>query len=141
MSDLTYDESRWPLVIATSPPEPIDEEQITLLYKRVDQWLARKTDVGIVMDPSQCTSFGPGARNQITLEVAKRPTFYKYVIMGVVMKSTFQRGAVTALHWLVPPKHPWGAFSDRAAAEKWVSQKLAERQTERLRSHAAAASP
>ena len=124
MSEILFDESRFPLVIATFREVPTSEEFETFVA-RLDALLARGRHA-CILDATQAGPLPAVLRRrqaewnaQRTLIVIRRSAG-----VAIVVTNPLVRGTVTAINWLHPPPYPLKLVATRAEAEAWCVERL-----------------
>ena len=124
MSEVRFDESRFPLVIgsfgATTGPEEFEA-----FLTRLSILLARGRHA-FVLDASQAGPLPALLRRRQAAWNAENTTtiIRRSAGVAIVTTSTLVRGTVTAIHWLHPPPYPFTIVATRAEGEAWCLGRL-----------------
>ena len=124
MSEIQFDESRFPLVIgsfgATTGPEELEA-----FLTRLIALLARGRHA-FVLDASQAGPLPALLRRRQAEWNAENTTtiIRRSAGVAIVVTSTLVHGTVTAIHWLQPPPYPFTIVAARADGEAWCLERL-----------------
>ena len=123
---LDIDESGFPLVVATFRGE-LTVSLLTTYFARVDVWYEDRLEYACVFDISRCDVPSAADRKQIAAAMAAYEIKVERFCVGAAMVATnpLIRGAVTAILWIHPMKHPHAVVATRQAAralcEGWLA--------------------
>ncbi|MBL8741494.1 MAG: hypothetical protein JNK04_10385 [Myxococcales bacterium] len=125
-SDIIVDESCFPLVFLTFPPQ-VDAEMVTKFCARYDRMLDRGRPFANVTDVTLVTE-RPAATIRKQLAEWSRSNDARMVKLSRgdarVVRSSLIRGAMTAVGWLHKPKTPEEWFSSKEDAIAWAIKQL-----------------
>lgn len=121
------DDTRWPLLTAIATEVTTDRvsDAIDEMYRAFDAALARKERFTTLFDMRGAVS--DAARRQrlahwIDNHRSKLRSYH--AAHAVIVESTFERGVVTAMLWLVPMFEHTRVFTDTQEAEAWLRTRL-----------------
>lgn len=126
------DESAFPLIVATFRGH-ITAELLALYFARVDAWCKAGRSYAAVLDIARAEMPSAAERRHIASEMAARDAAITRHCVGIalVLTSALLRGAVTAVLWLQPLKHPNVIVETRAEGRVvcagWLDESLQSR--------------
>ena len=122
---LEVDESAFPLVVTTFRGR-VTADLIATYLVRVDAWCKSQHQYAAVLDISRTDVPSAAERKHVAGAVAARDDANARYCVGtaVVLTSALLRGAVTAVLWLSPMKHPLTIVATRAEGRAWCAERL-----------------
>lgn len=117
----------WPLVRLELPagvdPRDVDQESF---YREVDALLARGERFASLHDLRYAERLDAGRRKRFADWLKSRHDELRRTVIAhaPLVGSALQRGAITALMWIVEPPCETKVFTDRPDAEAWLRQRL-----------------
>jgi hypothetical protein len=119
------DDSLWPMLVLTLPPSPKDEE-VAAYLKHLGTYRQRREPYALLVDTTHSLSFSARQRKMQSDHVRDGLPITRIYLKGIayVAESTFKRGVITAIHWLVKPPAPHEVFSTKAEAAAWLEARL-----------------
>ena len=124
MRDIVFDESRFPLVIATAMGSPAFAEYETFLA-RLEALLARSRHA-VVLDTSRVGLLPAMLRRRHNAWFAKHAPVLTEVCAGlaIVVTNPVVRATITATTWLQRPQYPFKVVATRSEGEAWCAEQL-----------------
>ena len=125
MAEPKIDDSRWPLVlvdwVGDVTLEEIDAhfEKMAMLTRR-----GRRFAVLVDMRGIEHQTAAHRQRGAEKLKSLAREAREAVVCTAHVVSSSIERGVLTAVYWLSAPPFETKVFTDRGAAQAWLSEKL-----------------
>jgi hypothetical protein len=109
------DESAFPIVVATFRGH-VTAEVLARYFARLDAWCSSGRSYAAVLDIARTSVPTAAERQHVGKEMAARDAAIARYCAGtaVVLTSALLRGAVTAVLWLHPLKHPHAIVATRA---------------------------
>jgi hypothetical protein len=116
---LQMDESAFPLVVATFTGH-VTADVVGAYFARVDAWCKDRRRYAAVLDISRTDVPSAAERRHVAKEMAARHAAITRCCAGtaIVLTSAMLRGAVTAVLWLQPMKHPVAIVATRASGRE-----------------------
>ena len=124
MSEIQFDESRFPLVIA-SCGATISPEELESFLARLSALLGRGR-YALVLDAREAEPLPPLLRRRQAEWNAEHTTRIIRCGGGVAIVATGAAilGTITAINWLHPPPYPLKVVATRAEGEAWCLERL-----------------
>lgn len=120
----------FPLVITTLRGRPTDAQMETY-FVAFERIVARKRPFASLVDTTALEMVPTAAQRKRIADVQAEWVAKHGTEMGLgvamVVQNTLIRGAITALHWLMPPPVPTQAFGDSASALQFLVDNMAKR--------------
>lgn len=113
----------WPLVVIEWPADTSPAE-VDAHFVEMHALLARRGGpFAVVIDGTLPSSFDALLRAKAArgVKALMRATMGRLCALSYVSPSTVVRGAITAIHWVVPSPAPMQIFEDREEAVAWAS--------------------
>jgi hypothetical protein len=126
---LQLDESGFPLIVATFRGH-VTPDVLAAYFAKVDAWCSNRRRYAAVLDIS-CTDVPSAAeRKRVAEGMAARDAGISRFCAGtaIVLTSALLRGAVTAVLWMHPMKHPHALVATRQEGKALCVEWLAEAQ-------------
>lgn len=121
------DEARWPLLVAIATEVAPDRvnDAIDEMYRAFESALARKERFVTLFDMRGAVS-DAARRKRLAHWIDNHRSKLRshHAAHAVIVESTFERGVVTAMLWLVPMFEHTRVFTDVQEAETWLRTKL-----------------
>lgn len=121
------DESRWPLLVAKATAVDPDRanEAIDEMYRAFEAALGRKQRFVTLFDMRGAVS-DAARRKRLARWIDNHRSKLRshHAAHAVIVESTFERGVVTAMLWLVPMFEHTRVFTDVKEAETWLRTRL-----------------
>jgi hypothetical protein len=125
MACITVDDSRWPIARVKLPAVASDDEvrqyldQLRVLRDRRERY-------ALIIDANDSRGFSPKQRQMQASYIASGlPLSAQYLrAFAFVASSAMQRGMLTAIFWLNPPRWPYRIFAHIEQAEVWARQQI-----------------
>jgi hypothetical protein len=122
----TYDDSEWPIFVATMPASPFSTEafQVHLEALREPYRRGQPFAVLIVMGdhPPLAAAQRKAAAEAMILDDQRYPKLLR--AKAVVIRSPLERGVVTAIRWVARPDYPFAEFDSIPVAKAWLLKQL-----------------
>jgi serine/threonine protein kinase len=125
---ITFDDSRFPLIVVTLVGRLTDVEYAAYLDDRTARLIDRGEVYALVYDGAGIVEMAPSTRRLQAGWINRHRAAISALNQGCgfVFGSARLRGLLTAVHWVSPPPYPYAVFSRRADAMKWCLDRLAE---------------
>jgi hypothetical protein len=126
----TFDESGWPILVATYA-QTMTREEGEAFYAALHAYLERNQRFGVLLDarPADIPTATERARIVRFMKETSATSARLTAGIAVVMKTTGGRGVLTAVLWLYAPPFPIRAFSTLADGRRWLRERLDEHGT------------
>jgi len=132
MSQITFDESRHPLVLIVWPREysTADVEQFVIQMKAL---VMQRRRIAVINDILRTRPPTAIERRMITDAIAETTTYFRDYVAGWsdAVRNPFIRGALTAMRWLNPNVSPHQAHASLSEAEAWCRAQLEKQPLQR----------
>lgn len=130
MENITFDESRLPLVVVTFRGDATTEEFEEYL-RRLSANLARKQPTAIVIDSREFAVMPAAQRKRQAEWIDETRVVRTRYTLGTafVINSPLIRGALTAIFWLTKYDTPYVVVPTLEEAEAWALKLLADEKT------------
>lgn len=130
MKTITFDESRWPLVVVrygAQVDENEFEELLTRLDENVKRTAAARQKTTLIYDSSSGYQASPRIRKRQAEWMKDNAdiTRLNCVGIGFVINSSLVRGVLTAILWLSDMPAPYHVVGTLSEAEDWCEKQLA----------------
>jgi hypothetical protein len=124
MAISSFDHRLWPIVKVEFIQQTVIED-VVAFFAGLDGLLERHRRFGLIIDVRDSTPPDGPVRKFLSDRIRERVrTLKPLMVMALVVRNALQRGAITAINWLVPPPHPQKVFTDIEAAEAWCRAEL-----------------
>ena len=126
MAQITFDKTRWPLVVVRYP-DAFDEGDWDQLMQKIIAMVTSGQDYAMVNDART----GPPPTAAMRKQIADMYKTYRAEVeqhwrgTALIGTSPLIVGVMTALNWLTPPPHPVKVFRDYQEGETWALMQLA----------------
>jgi len=129
MKTITFDESRWPLVVVrygVNVDENEFEELLSRLDKNVRRTAAARQKTTLIYDSTSGYQASPRIRKRQAewMKANADITRLNCVGIGFVIDSSLVRGILTAILWLSDMPAPYTVVGTFAEAEQWCEKQL-----------------
>lgn len=128
LADKIRIEERGALLLAHFPEEP-GLEAVQEFFRRMEENLARRRRVVLVIDALKVRTAPSPVREEATRFLTKHKSALRALMIGqaTVLASPLIRGALTAMHFVAPPGYPTKSFGDLDKAISWAESLLGQR--------------
>jgi hypothetical protein len=122
----TFDLSSWPLVVIVAPADAATDAEMATHLARVAELYKRGGPFALVVDVRFAPQPPPGQRRMLSDALSAHEKTHPKQLRALAMtvRSTVQRGVITAISWAFPPPYPMQIFTDPAEAAAWATGKL-----------------
>jgi len=121
MDSTRFDESRWPVVLITTPPYILDESAFLQYVDRLSSYHDRGEMFGFIFDVRQSPAMPADQRRLIAERIDRDAAYYgRRCPCALVVSTPLQRGVVKVVMWLLRDPHPVEVFITVEAAEAWM---------------------
>jgi len=119
------DDRQWPLIRISSPTSSVNVESF---FEIIDRCLQKKAVFASVHDIRGLPALDALQRKKFAEYIKSRHANLQRFISAhaVVVRSSIERGVVTAVLWLSPAPFPVRVFESPADAEEWAREQLAK---------------
>jgi hypothetical protein len=128
-SEAQYDTSDWPIFLVTSPRAVLSLEETVAHMRCVTEiGFARGEPFVLLFDARNAPRHNAAQRRIVADEMKRSQRLFPGLALGVgiVLRSSLDRGIVTAINWLAGPPYPIGVFESVIKAKVWARALLAE---------------
>ena len=122
-----FDESRWPVVIVTPPPTPLDEAGLEAHCKQAFGYFERGQSFAWVFDVRKAAQLTASQRRIIAeaTDASRMRHPDLSCAAAVILSSAVQRGVVKAINWMTRQPVPTEVFATVEQGVAWASAYLA----------------
>lgn len=129
MKAISFDESRWPLVIVTYPEQTEEADffaHLDLLDANIRRTVAARAKTALIYDITSGYRAPASVRKAQADWMKKNATVTRQNCVGIafVMTSAVVRGALTAILWMSDMPAPYTVVATVEEAERWCTEKL-----------------
>jgi len=121
-----YDDSEWPIFIARMPAHRLSPDDFHAHLDALREPFRRGQPFGVLIVMGEHPPLWPtqrkAAADAIKSDSLRHPGLLR--AKAVVIRSTVERGVVTAVSWMAKPPYPLAAFEAEAAAKAWLLVEL-----------------
>ncbi len=116
-----FDDSRWPIVVATLPPTPLDRPGFEEHCAKLFSYFEREQSFAWIFDARNAAPLSATQRRIIAEMTDHYTARYPQVkcVVAVVLSSAVQRGIVKAINWLMQRPVPTEIFGTLEEAIAW----------------------
>jgi len=122
----TVDDSQWPIIRMTFDG-PCTDEDTRWFLDETERCQKRPGSYVLLIDARRAVR-PPATQRQMMSEATRNQTAAdqrRLIGRATIIDNALIRGALTALDWVVPPKHPMRVFATEAEALPWLNGLLA----------------
>ncbi len=129
MNTITFDESRWPLVVVRYDAK-VDENEFEELLSRLDKNVRKaasaRQKTALIYDSTSGYQASPRIRKRQAewMKANAEATRLNCAGIGFVINSSLVRGVLTAILWLSDMPAPYTVVGTLAEAEDWCEKEL-----------------
>jgi hypothetical protein len=118
--DLQIDDSKWPVIFARWPA-PLTDAQLDEFYRRMDGWLLRGEQFGLLLDTTGAFGLTREQRERF-IEYMKKNTglLERYLVQAIVIDNPILRALYYGISWAYPMPFASKSFGEAEAAREWL---------------------
>ena len=119
---IQYDETNWPFVVVTIPPEVISDREFAEHLDRMSAYFERGERFGLVIDARDAQPLSADRRRQVAerLDHDIEQHGDRLIGTGVALSSAIGRGVFKVIQWMSKASHPMMSFDTVDAALEWL---------------------
>lgn len=122
----TYDDSQWPIFVARMPPNRLSTEEFSAHLAGLRKPFRRGEPFGVLIVMGEHPPLLPkqrkAAADAMKQDWERHPGLLR--AKAIVIRSSVERGVVTAVNWLAKPPYPLASFETESIARTWLLAQL-----------------
>ena len=123
-TELSIDETQWPIVTVRWSGAPSDQE-VQRILRQMDQWLARRERFGLLLDSRGASGLSPEQRNEVVGYMKQHASLTApFLVQAIVIDNLIQRTLFYGINLIFPNQFESKVFSDPASARRWLGAVL-----------------
>jgi hypothetical protein len=122
----TYDDSEWPLFVVTMPPSAFSAGAFDAHLETLREPYRRGQPFAVLIvmgdHPPLPAAQRKAAAEAMILDKEHYPKLLR--AKAIVIRSSLERGVVTAIRWVANPDYPFAEFESTPVAKAWLLTQL-----------------
>jgi hypothetical protein len=118
----TYDYSEWPVFVVRMPSKRLSDDAFRIHLEVLSEPYGRVQPFVELIVMGDHPPLPPVQRRAAAAAMKADNERYPGLLRAkaIVVRSTLERGVVTAVSWLAKPDYPFAAFETESAARNWL---------------------
>jgi hypothetical protein len=123
----TYDYSEWPVFVVRMPANRLSDDAFRTHLEVLSEPYRRARPFGVLIIMGAHPPLPPVQRRAAAAAMKADNECYPGLLRAkaIVVRSTLERGVVTAVSWMAKPDYPFAAFETDSDAKDWLLAHIA----------------